>query len=249
MQARLSYAVAAHLRPDVLLVDEVLAVGDLAYQRKCFRHMQKYLDAGGSLVFVSHSPYHVQSICRSGLLLEDGRLAFAGAAVDALDRYFEAQRLRDGAFPAAAPSAASDEERPVTIESVAVEAAGGGEILTGADMRITLRYRALAACEVTWGFSVWTGDQWVCVTGGSDPRPRAVAPGAGEFRCTVPRLPLAAGSYLLRAAVIDAATLQPLSLLGWRDAPQPFAVRAPASRLNYDRLVVNQLTVLDVEWE
>ena len=73
MQARLTYAVAAHMTPDVLLVDEVLAVGDIAFQHKCFTHMQRYLDAGGSLLFVSHNPYQIQAICRRGIVLEKGQ--------------------------------------------------------------------------------------------------------------------------------------------------------------------------------
>jgi len=64
MKARLSYAVAAHLNPEVLLVDEVLAVGDISFQRKCVNHMLKYLDSGGALIFVSHSPYQIQSVCQ-----------------------------------------------------------------------------------------------------------------------------------------------------------------------------------------
>jgi ABC-type polysaccharide/polyol phosphate transport system ATPase subunit len=248
MQARLSYAVAAHLRPDLLLVDEVLAVGDVAYQRKCFNHMRNYLDEGGSLVFVSHSPYHVQSICRRGILLEGGRLAFDGTAVECLDRYFGTQLRGTGAV-VERRAVVLDEDHPVAVESVAAEPLGGGELRTGDDARVTLRYRALKSINALWGFSVWTGDQWVCVTGGFDTTPRRLAAGAGELRCRIPRLPLAAGSYWLKAAVIDAATFQPLALLGWRDAPQPFDVAEDPTALKNTRTMVNQLTVLDVEWD
>ncbi|MCA1643805.1 MAG: ABC transporter ATP-binding protein, partial [Acidobacteria bacterium] len=164
MQARLSYAVAAHLNPEVLLVDEVLAVGDLAYQRKCFNHMRRYLDGGGSLVFVSHSPYHVQSICQRGILLEGGRLTFSGTAVECLDRYFENQQRNGGAAAPGARPLVLDEDHPVAIEAFTAEAAGGGVIRTGDELRLTIRYRSLKNAEALWGFSVWTGDQWVCVT-------------------------------------------------------------------------------------
>jgi ABC-type polysaccharide/polyol phosphate transport system ATPase subunit len=250
MQARLSYAVAAHLRPDLLLVDEVLAVGDLAYQRKCFNHMRKYLDEGGSLVFVSHSPYHVQSICRRGILLEGGRLAFDGTAVECLDRYFGTQLRGDaGGAGVERRAVVLDEDHPVAVESVTIEPAGGGELRTCEDVRVTLRYRALKSTEALWGFSVWTGDPWVCVTGGFDTTPRRLAAGAGELRCLVPRLPLAAGSYWLKAGLIDPVTFQPLALLGWRDTPQPFNVAEDPTALKNARAVVNQLTVLEVEWD
>lgn len=249
MQARLSYAVAARLNPDVLLVDEVLAVGDLAYQRKCFAHMLGYLDSGGSLVFVSHNPYQIQSICRRGVVLERGRLTFAGTAVEALNYYFETRLENDGSAKRRPRAAEPDEERPVVIESLRAEAARGGDVLTGEDIFVTLRYRSLRAREVLWGFSVYTSDQWVCVTGAFDMRPRPVAGGEGELRCRVPRLPLVAGSYLLRATIHDPATLQPLAMLGWQDAPQPFNVRARPTELNNAMTSVSQLVTLDVEWE
>ena len=78
MVARLAFAVAAHVEPDVLLIDEVFAVGDNAFQRKCVRHLQSFLERGGSLVLVSHNTFQIQSTCRRGLLLEHGRCTFAG---------------------------------------------------------------------------------------------------------------------------------------------------------------------------
>ena len=92
MKARLAYALAANLDPDVLLVDEVLAVGDFAFQRKCVRHMQSYLAGGGALLFVSHNMYQMQAICERGFLLDHGRLTFEGSAVEMLNRLHE---LRD----------------------------------------------------------------------------------------------------------------------------------------------------------
>jgi lipopolysaccharide transport system ATP-binding protein len=249
MQARLSYAVAARLDPDVLLVDEVLAVGDIAYQRKCFTHMLGYLDSGGSLVFVSHNPFQIQSACRRGVVLERGRLTFAGTAVEALNHYFETRREDGAAPPDAARAATPDAERPVIIEGVSAEASGGGEVRTGEDLLVTLRYNSLRATEVLWGFNVYTADQWVCLTGAFDMRPRALRPGPGELRCRVPRLPLTAGPYMLRATINDAATLQPLALFGWQDAPLPFNVRSEPSLLGNGMASVNQLVTLDVVWE
>ena len=91
MVSRLAYAVAAHLHPDVLLVNEVLAVGDFDFQRKCIQHMMGYLAAGGSLILVSHQAHHVQAVCQRSLMLEKGRVTFAGTATEALDYYFAQQ--------------------------------------------------------------------------------------------------------------------------------------------------------------
>lgn len=249
MQARLSYAVAAHLNPDLLLVDEVLAVGDIAYQHKCFSHMRKYLEGGGSLLFVSHNPYQIQAICRRGIVLEQGQVTFSGTAVEALNHYFET-RNQTGLPASSFPSTATvlREDRPVAIESITVEAAEGGVVRTGEDLRLILKYHAGDSFDVLWGFSIFTGDQWVCVTGAFDMTPRRLAAGAGELRCRIPQLPLVAGSYLLRATILDPVTLQPLALHGWIDSPQPFTVRAHATPMNNALRALNQLMMLDVEW-
>ncbi|MDQ3814337.1 MAG: ABC transporter ATP-binding protein [Armatimonadota bacterium] len=250
MKARLSYAVAAHLKPDVLLVDEVLAVGDMAYQNKCFRHMRKYLDTGGSLVFVSHNPYQIQAICQRGIVLENGRLTFSGTAIEALNFYLESRHRSNGVnSPDTQRATVLDEDHPVIIESIQAEAVQGDVIRTGEDMRLTLKYQSQEDCDVLWGFSIFTGDQWVCLTGAVNMSPRKLAAGAGELQCIIPQLPLVAGSYILKASLVDATTLQPLALLGWQDAPQALTVRAHPSTLNNGLAAANQLMMLDVEWK
>ena len=89
MWVRLGYAIAASLKPDILLADEVLAVGDVSFQRKCIRHMLKYLSDGGTLVFVSHNLYQVQTVCSRSIVLERGRVVFEGTATDGVKHYFE----------------------------------------------------------------------------------------------------------------------------------------------------------------
>jgi hypothetical protein len=87
------------------------------------------------------------------------------------------------------------------------------------------------------------------VAGAGDPRGRALGPGEGVLRCTVPRLPLVAGRYVLRAIVYDAATHYPLATYGWTDPPHPFRVDAEPSRQSNDAIAMHQLTTIDVEWE
>ena len=74
MYMRLAFAVAAHLEPEILLVDEVLAVGDLAFQTKCLRKMQDVSVAGRTVLFVSHNMGAIQRLCPRSLLLDDGRV-------------------------------------------------------------------------------------------------------------------------------------------------------------------------------
>jgi ABC-type polysaccharide/polyol phosphate transport system ATPase subunit len=89
MKARLGFSVATHLNPDILIVDEVLTVGDLAFRRKCVEHIQGFLRRGGSLLLVAHDPYLIQTICNRCLVMEKGRLIFDGGSVEGVNLHFE----------------------------------------------------------------------------------------------------------------------------------------------------------------
>lgn len=89
MKARLGFSVATHLNPDILIVDEVLAVGDLAFRRKCVEHIQGFIRRGGSMLLVAHDPYLVQTICNRCLVMEKGRLIFDGGSVEGVNLHFE----------------------------------------------------------------------------------------------------------------------------------------------------------------
>lgn len=85
MYLRLAFAVAVHTDPDVFLVDEILAVGDEPFQRKCIARIKELVDAGRTLVVVSHDLNLVQDICSRGIVMEKGRLAFDGTCHDAVE--------------------------------------------------------------------------------------------------------------------------------------------------------------------
>jgi homopolymeric O-antigen transport system ATP-binding protein len=87
MQVRLAFAVAAHLQPEILLVDEVLAVGDAEFQQKCLGKMQDVTQAGRTVIFVSHNLAAVRSLCPRALVLEQGLLVFDGDTPSAIERY------------------------------------------------------------------------------------------------------------------------------------------------------------------
>jgi lipopolysaccharide transport system ATP-binding protein len=87
MQVRLAFAVAAHLEPEILLVDEVLAVGDAEFQQKCLGKMRDVTREGRTVIFVSHNLAAVRALCARSLLLEKGRLVFDGPTEDAVHRY------------------------------------------------------------------------------------------------------------------------------------------------------------------
>lgn len=87
MQVRLAFSVATVIRPDILIVDEAFAVGDAAFQRKCFRRIEEFLDQGTTLLLVSHDIEGVKKMCKKALHIADGHLAMYGEAKSVCDHY------------------------------------------------------------------------------------------------------------------------------------------------------------------
>jgi lipopolysaccharide transport system ATP-binding protein len=87
MYVRLAFAVAAHLEPEILLVDEVLAVGDAEFQKKCLGKMGDVAREGRTVIFVSHNMAAVENLCSRGILLDQGRITFTGSQVEAIASY------------------------------------------------------------------------------------------------------------------------------------------------------------------
>jgi lipopolysaccharide transport system ATP-binding protein len=99
MYTRLAFAVAAHLDPEILVVDEVLAVGDAEFQKKCLGKMQDVASGGRTVLFVSHNMAAVQSLCSSGVLLDKGRIRDAGPITKVLDTYQAGGAAANDNFP------------------------------------------------------------------------------------------------------------------------------------------------------
>src|SRR5256884_9202074 len=87
MYLRLAFAVAAHLNTEILIADEVLAVGDIAFQRKCLRKMNEVSRQGRTVLFVSHNMAAVADLCSRGLVLDAGKLTFEGQVKKAIQPY------------------------------------------------------------------------------------------------------------------------------------------------------------------
>lgn len=87
MYVRLAFSVAAHLDPDILIVDEVLAVGDAAFQKKCIGKMKDVAGNGRTVLFVSHSIQSIQSLCNKGLLVSEGEIIAQGNIAEVIDAY------------------------------------------------------------------------------------------------------------------------------------------------------------------
>jgi lipopolysaccharide transport system ATP-binding protein len=92
MYVRLAFAVAAHLSTEILFVDEVLAVGDAAFQQRCLGTMRDAADAGRTVIFVSHQMSAIATLCNEAFYLENGQLSYVGATEGAIERYMASYR-------------------------------------------------------------------------------------------------------------------------------------------------------------
>ena len=118
MQMRLAFAVAAHLEPEILLVDEVLAVGDVAFQKKCLGKMQDVSRTGRTIVFVSHNMAAVRMLCETGHLMRGGTLAVSGPIEDVISAYMDESSQRDNAATVKLPE--PPKRCSVWMESVSI---------------------------------------------------------------------------------------------------------------------------------
>src|SRR5262245_37164015 len=102
MYTRLAFAVASHLEPEVLVVDEVLAVGDVAFQKKCLGKMGQVSRQGRTVLFVSHNMTAIKSLCTRAVVIENGRVALDGGVDEAVNHYLTAgtDMARTGIIPA-----------------------------------------------------------------------------------------------------------------------------------------------------
>ena len=87
MVVRLGFAVATAMQPDILITDEVLAVGDESFQKKCIRWIEGYLSQGGTLLLCSHSMFHIQTLCQKAVWIHDGQLHMYGDSFDVTREY------------------------------------------------------------------------------------------------------------------------------------------------------------------
>lgn len=240
MQMRLGYAIAAQARPNLMLVDEVIAVGDIGFQRKCVHHIIRYLNAGGALVMVSHDMFMIQAICQRCLVMENGRVVNDTSPNRAIASYL--RDLRRGALAPTrrkrweddvdAHDQEADRDRPmVAVEGLVVANPTGSEPRTGATLEIDMQARSLdGPRRVTWEVEILASNLQVCVARlrpGSEVEPELTTEGT-TVTCRIPALPLFAGIYHVAVHAVDPDTGE---RLGGSDGPVTFEVEGNETRL------------------
>ncbi len=207
MQVRLAFAVAAHIEPEILVVDEVLAVGDAEFQKRCLGKMRDVAGGGRTVLFVSHNMQAVKTLCTRGILLHGGRIAYEGAVTDCIHEYrtkiqattqvpLTERRDRKGTGRVRATRAwvADDDGRPVEHAT------------SGVPLNLVVEYasdepapiKQLRTC-----FGLYAGFEEQLAELQSDAHGEVWydAPSRGRIRCRLPRLPLNLGLYSVTIAL------------------------------------------------
>jgi ABC-type polysaccharide/polyol phosphate transport system ATPase subunit len=223
MGVRLAFAVATQLDLDLLLVDEALTVGDLAFRRQSIEHVQRFVREGGALVLVDHDLWLMQAMCTNCLVLDEGRVTFAGPTAAALNHYLSAQAPEPAARDAAERRRAGEE---VWVESLAFVGPDGGPLVSEAAAELRLEVdNAGPPRDVHWAYAVTTADLMVVITSELCDRPVRLASGATTLTASFEHLPLVPGGFDVRVVVMDAAADDHvLARYGGEAGPNPITV-------------------------
>jgi lipopolysaccharide transport system ATP-binding protein len=205
MVVRLGFAVAAHLEPEIMIVDEVLAVGDAAFQRRCLGKLNEQGQAGRTVLFVSHNMASIKALCNRAAWLQDGKLKMIGDASDIVSAYLRNTFGSEQSHVNWPPVERRRGNGNMYFTDIRITNSTGERIspvLTGQDVYIELDYKTLEDGRENGHVQIWlANDEALEVTklatvlaGTMFPKLEA----EGTIICRIPRFPFAAGSYSLR---------------------------------------------------
>ena len=228
MAVRLAFALVTAVQPDVLIIDEALAVGDQHFQKKCIERIMAFRSNGCTILFCSHSPYHIRHMCDVALWLKDGLVAQFGGTEQVLAAYGLHTRLREAGEagqPDSAERALSDEAAPVPVQARAARAdansacilsvdvkdlgeAQGDQlgVLHSKDLVVTITARGAGSERPNIGFMI-EQSKGVGITSLATHEDGAVPvqleDGSWRSVLTFPDLPLHSGDYVITAFLFD----------------------------------------------
>lgn len=199
MYVRLAFAVAAHLDPEILIVDEVLAVGDAAFQKKCLGKMKDVSSEGRTVLFVSHNMGAIKALCTSGILLENGRVKEAGDMDKVIEKYFKKEEGAEGHFS----PVKFDRNDKVVVEEVIISNQKGVKTesyLVGDDLVVELKLNSDQLYERPYIF-VGIKSNYATITAANTMIDGIVSssfePGENRIKVTFKNLPLLPQEYHL----------------------------------------------------
>ncbi len=237
MYVRLAFSLVTCVDPDILIVDEALAVGDAHFQKKCMDRMTEFRERDKALLFCSHALYQVKHLCDRVLWLENGRVRLSGPAEEVVDAYQDYVRQRDAQYPApsmAKPETHIQEEKRAWLESVRLlhgraDEDGRPRYHTGETFQVEVLAHAgrLPLEDIHVGVVIKRNDGVQCF-GASTEVDRVALTDLGEGKVGViydiPALPLLSGEYLLDVWLLDRTGVH---VYDSEESCQPFRVRQP----------------------
>ncbi len=236
MKARLGFAVAAHLDPDVLLVDEVLSVGDAKFRQKCIFHMKALLRSGITVVFISHILDQVRSLCPNTIVLDKGGVVYQGVTDGAIRVYLDALGNGGEGHESADAAACLRDIRFLNEDGAEViEASSGGPLVIEAELVVRT---AMDRLVVLINFQTLSGVYLGTASSMDAGIPESYTAGVHRVRFRMDRMPLGDGDYNLEFKVCDRATVQCIWDLR---QPRPLSVRTSGG--------VNAPVVFEGVWE
>ena len=244
MRMRLAFAIAVYAPCDLLLLDEVFAVGDLRFQRKCMARIQQFIDDGGALILISHQIVQMLAVCERGIVIDHGKMVFDGDVHLAGD--YLLTLLGDRPSPATPDDSNADD---ITMVDLRIAPVDDGPLRTGSSLDVELEFIANAAVELICGVAIWNQDLSVCITGAIEPAPTPVLPGRHVRRCRFVQLPLMAGHYAVRCSILDPETMHPFAMLGYNDPPKRLEIEGDINNLSVIKKSVRQLIECDYNWD
>ncbi|HLC49305.1 MAG TPA: ABC transporter ATP-binding protein [Candidatus Andersenbacteria bacterium] len=203
MYMRLAFSVAAHLDPEILLVDEVLAVGDIAFQKKCLGKMDSVAKGGRTVIFVSHQLEFLAQLCKRCLLVDKGEIVEDGPSREVISHYI--QLVRNAAPTSLRERKDRQGEGRVRFTETWLEDTQGNRvhrIVSGEPVKIVATYETQAGAEVTnlaVSFAVMTIHGIVVLDLGTDTSASdyfGVVPARGRVECSIPRMHLNSGEFV-----------------------------------------------------
>lgn len=215
MSMRLGFAVATCVHPDVLLIDEVLAVGDQAFASKCLERVSELKARGAAVLFVSHDLDAVNHFCERAVLLSSGQVLFSGSTEEVIQRYLERVAVAEAQSMAASATRWGSQE--VSIADVWLEDGRGRRVESvpmGGDLVVVIRYRAAATVGTPLVFGLAFQDNSGYLLSGPNTRFQGMTVEEpreeGEIRCRIDQVPFAPGRYFLSASIYDRDLIHPI---------------------------------------
>jgi lipopolysaccharide transport system ATP-binding protein len=210
MYVRLAFAVAAHLEPEILIIDEVLAVGDVAFQRKCLGKMQDVANGGRTVLIVSHHMPMIRTLCSRLVVLASGTVAYDGGVADGIYQYLETFRDMTTKTSLRDRKDRGGDGRLRFGDAYVVGYGGVRNVVhMGEEVRIVLTFSTTETIRA-FDVSLHIRDMWdqtvLRIATRETTMPFNCAMGTGSITCVIPRLALLSGSYsLLIAASVPPA--------------------------------------------